>query len=256
MNIFAWVKSMTRAGWRFALEHSPAILTTLSGVGTVTAVIFAVKDTPKAEKRIEARKQELDVAKLPAMEVVKACWPVYIPTAGMTLISLMCGFGANSINLKRNAALAGMYATTERTLHEYQNRVIDAIGEEAEKDIRQQAETAAKEQEENPASPILSGDELCLDELSGQYFRADANVISHWECDVLAEMVRGAMYMSAWEVYDMMPQLKKPTILEDKGWTIDDNFHISVTPTTGENGKVLNIVTFSPPPHKNYSRMY
>ena len=253
---FTWLKTAFTAGKRFAVKNSPTILTVLSGMGTVSAVIFAVKDTPEAERRIEARKQELDVARLPAMEAIKVCWPVYIPTAGMTLVSLLCGFGANSINLRRNAALAGLYATTERTLHEYQNRVIDVIGEEAEKDIRQQAETTAKERTESPASPILSGDELCQDTLSGQYFRADKNIISRWESDVLAEMVRGAMYMSAWEVYDMMPQLKKPTIVEDKGWTIDDNFKIMVDRVDGEDGKVLNLVTFNPPPHKNYYKMY
>lgn len=258
-----WLKTTFHTGRRFIVRNSPTILTALSGAGTISAVIFAVKDTPKAERRIALRKQELGVSKLTPMETVKVCWPVYIPTAGMTLASIACGVGANSINIKRNATLAGLYATTERTMREYQNRVVEAIGEEAEKDIREKAEAKATEKScTDGKSPILVGDEMCKDMFSGQYFRADKNVISRWESEVLTEMATGSMYVSCDDVYDIakdacgIQSLERPMAGEGLGWTIDDKFRIRVTRADGNDGKVLNEVTFDPPPHENYYKMY
>lgn len=254
-----WLKTAFRTGKSFIVRNSPTILTVLSGAGTISAVIFAVKDTPKAERRIEKRKEELGLQKLSLAEKVKACWPVYIPTAGMTLASIACGVGANSINLRRNAALAGLYATTERTMREYQSRVIDAIGEEAEKDIREKAETKAAERRD---APVIYGDEMCKDMFSGQRFRADKNIIAKWESEVLTEMATGSMYISCHEVYDIakdacgIQNLEPPLAGEDLGWTIDDKFRIRVERVDGNDGKVLNEVSFDPPPHIDYYKMY
>lgn len=251
---FTWLKTAFTTGKRFTVKNLPTILTILSGTGTVTAVIFAVKDTPKAEKRIEARKQELNVEKLPPMEVFKTCWPVYIPTAGMTLMSIACGISANSINLKRNAALAGLYATTEHTLQEYRKKVIDTIGEEAERDIHQHAaEKALSEEPEIPAIAEIKP-ELFYDEMAKRWFWSDIYTIRDWISSV-KERVADQMYISSEEVYGLNEQ-EAPDICCDLGWTVDDRLRIKTEEHRKANGQRYTSIIFSVPPHENYYKMY
>ena len=259
MNLIPILKTFLKRSGRFIVRNSPTILTALSAGGTVTAVIFAVKDTPKAERLIQKRKEELNVDRLPPVEVFKACWPVYIPTAGMTLASIACGIGANSIHLKRQAALVGLYTTTEHTLREYREHVVEAIGEDAEKEIHQKALMAKDHAEKGlPATEqaVIPGDELCQDTYSGQYFRADKNIIKSWESDIKAT-IAADFYISCQEAYDVMG-MEFPLFAEDLGWDLDDlkDFRLDVERCDGEDGRVLNRVTFRVPPHKNYSRMY
>lgn len=256
MNFIGTVKMLAKQSGKFITAHSPTLLTIAGSGGVITSVIFAAKATPKAMKLIERRKQELRSPNIPFKEKAKACWKVYLPTACMTATSIGCFVGANTIGLRRNAALASLYATTEHTLREYQKQVIETVGEEAEKTIHDKTAQKLMETSDQPklSGDILVGDELCYDEFSGQTFRSDANVLARQESEILRILV-STMYISCNDVYDIMG-LKPPLLGDDKGWTIDDDFHIRVRASHGEDGKLRNIVTFSCPPHDNYYRMY
>ena len=90
-------------------RHSPAILMGIGIAGMVTTTVVAVKATPKALRLIEEKKQELDVESLTPVETVKAAWKCYIPAAVTGAVSIACLIGSNSVNTKRNAALATAY---------------------------------------------------------------------------------------------------------------------------------------------------
>ncbi len=61
-------------------------------------------------------------------DIIKTAWPCYIPAA-VGAISVFCLIGASSTNLRRNAALATAYTLSESTLKEYQEKVVETIGE-------------------------------------------------------------------------------------------------------------------------------
>ena len=94
-------------------RHSPAILMGIGIAGMVTTTVVAVKATPKALRLIEEKKQELDVESLTPVETVKATWKCYIPAAVTGAVSIACLIGSNSVNTKRNAALATAYKLSE-----------------------------------------------------------------------------------------------------------------------------------------------
>ena len=120
-------------------KHSPEILTGIGIAGMITSGILAVRATPKALLLIEAKHTELGLEhdeKLPPAEVVKATWKCYIPAAVTSLTSIICLVGASSVSARRTAALATAYKLSETALAEYQEKVIEEVGEKKERVIR------------------------------------------------------------------------------------------------------------------------
>ena len=75
-------------------RSSPTILSCVAVIGTVTASVMAVKATPKAMKILEEAEKDKG-EELTKCEVVIKAAPVYIPSIGIGLASVMCIFGAN-----------------------------------------------------------------------------------------------------------------------------------------------------------------
>ena len=184
-------------------KHSPEILTGVGIAGMVTTTILAVKATPKALILINEKKEEKNVDKLDILDTVKATWTCYIPSVITGGLSVICIIGANSVNLRRNAALAAAYSLSESTLKDYQEKVIEAVGDKKEKTIR---ESAAKEKlNRNPLgnSEVImtgTGETLCYDVVSGRYFKSDIEKIRRVENELNREM-RDEMYVSLNEFY-------------------------------------------------------
>lgn len=162
-------------------RHSPEILIGIGIAGMVTTTVFAVKATPKALMLIDAKKEELDVDKLTPMETVKTTWKCYIPAVVSGTVSVACIIGANSVNAKRNAALAAAYKLSETALTEYREGVIETIGEKKERTVRDKV--SEKQVKDNPVNKteILvtgKGQTLCFDPLSSRYFYSNLERIN------------------------------------------------------------------------------
>lgn len=169
-------------------KNSPTILTGLGVAGLITTVILAVKATPKAMEIIQMeekyRMEEEDDPKylqpMDALDTIEATWKCYIPSLAMGAVTITCMIGANSIHMRRNAALASIFSITETTLREYQAKVVQTIGDKKEEKIR--AEIAEEHMQNNPPhdNTIVmtgKGTYLCLDSYSGRYFRGDVEDI-------------------------------------------------------------------------------
>lgn len=132
---------MTKADFSKALcnmkttmaKHSPEILTGFGIIGLGTTVVLAVKATPKALEMIEDKKEEEGVSKLTLVDTVKVAWKPYIPAAISFVATTACFIGANSVHVKRNAALAAAYKLSETALLEYKDQVVETIGEKKRK---------------------------------------------------------------------------------------------------------------------------
>lgn len=149
MNL-APVKIFLQNGWKWVAKHSPTILTAVGTGGVVGSVALAIKATPRAMKKIEAKKKELGVDKLTVKETIKTCWKDYIPTGGMMMATIGCCIGANVINGKHQAALAGLYSLAEqgliakdKELASLKDEMVKNLGEEKAKEIQQKVEQNA-----------------------------------------------------------------------------------------------------------------
>lgn len=148
---------------------SPTILTILGAAGVVGTAVLAVKATPKAMQLIEEadyekRRDQDDV--LTPMETVKVAWKPYIPAASVGLATIVCILGANGLNRKQQAAITSAYILLDNTYREYQKKVRELYGPEADSAVRREV---AKKTPPN-SEDMPSGDELLFfDFFSGRY---------------------------------------------------------------------------------------
>lgn len=101
-------------------SYSPEILIGAGISGMISSTVMAVKSTPKVMTLIKEKKKELNKDELKPIEVIKAAFKCYIPSAVITTLSVGCIIAASNINHKRNAALATAYSLSESALKLYQ----------------------------------------------------------------------------------------------------------------------------------------
>lgn len=248
----------------FAIKHSPEILTGIGITGMITAGILAVKATPKALILIKERKEELyplddeDDISLTPIETVKTCWKCYIPAAVTCTASVGCLIGASSVNFRRNAALATAYTISETALKEYQEKVIETIGEKKEKDIK---DRIAKDKiDKDPVSNkevIITdkGDVLCYDTLSGRYFKSSMDQLKKAEND-LSRQMRDDMYVSLNEFYNEIG-LDGIGVGYELGWNIDDGYiELEFSSQISDDGRPCIVVGHYNPPKYDFKKLF
>lgn len=170
----------------FVKEHSPEILISTGVVGMATSTVLAVRATPKALQLIREKEEELGVVELTKKELVEATWKQYIPAVGVGAVSAACIVLGTSKNIKRNAALATVYALSENTLKEYQRKTREIVGVDKAREIESEVAKARVVKRETVIAETRdseyvihtgNGDTLVYDSLSGRYFRSSRNAI-------------------------------------------------------------------------------
>ena len=180
------IKNLINKVLNFTKEHNPEILVGLGVVGMATSSVLAVKATPKALEIMEDKKADLGVTYLTRKEIAQATWKLYAPSVGVGLASAACIILGTSKSIKRNTALATVYALSESTLREYKSKAKEMLGEEKAKELdREVSKARVRNREttviETEGSEYIhhtgNGDTLVYDSLSGRYFRSSRNAI-------------------------------------------------------------------------------
>lgn len=206
-------------------KNSPTILTGLAVAGVFTTAAMAVRATPKAMILLEERRKlwSDNDQELPIKLYLQTTYKCYIPAVLMGTATMACIISANSINLRRNAALASVFSITETALKEYQSKVVEIVGEKKAQTIKD--ELAKDKVVKNPVNQnniIITGkgETLCYDALSGRYFKSDIEKIKRALNDVSRTMLSD-MSMPLNEVYYALglTDTKMGDIL---GWHVDD----------------------------------
>ncbi|MEG1523876.1 MAG: DUF6353 family protein [Clostridia bacterium] len=247
---------VAKSVWTTIKKHSPEILTGLGIVGMVTSTVLAVKSTPSAMLKIVEKKDELDKDDLTIVETIKAAWKCYIPSAVTGAVSTACLIGASSVNLNRNAALATAYAISETALKEYQEKVLETIGEKKEQVVR---DVLAKEKverhpiEESEVIITDKGNTLCYDALSGRYFKSDIDKLKKAQNELNRQMI-GDMYASLNDFYYEIG-LSSTKIGGDVGWNVDEALiDLVFSSTLATDGTPCLVIDYRVPPKYGYQR--
>lgn len=234
------------------LKNSPAILTGISVAGVITTTIMAIQATPKAIELVRQREyyeEELDpdFHSLDKKEIIKTAWKCYIPTTIMGGMTIACIIGAHSVNHKRNAALASLYSLTEKSVKEYQAKVIETIGENKERQVRNAvAEQTLKDNPVSTKEVIITGkgEMLCYDTLSGRYFKSDVEKIRQ-ALNKLSRDLMSDMFVSLNDVYYELG-LSSTKLGDMMGWHIDDGLiEPSFSSHLAEDGSPCLVLDFS-----------
>jgi hypothetical protein len=221
-------------------KHSPEILVGLGVAGMITTTVLAVKATPKALQLIEEKKEELGVNKLTPVETVKTTWKCYVPAAVTGVASIACVIGANSVNAKRNAALATAYKLSETAFSEYRGKVVEEIGEKKERKVRDKiSEAQLKESPISKTEVIVTGrgQTLFFEPLSHRYFYSDLEKIKRAENNLNKQIICDA-FDAGVTVNDFYEEIGIPgTATGDSlGWRVDHLIDIYPSPQMAEEG--------------------
>ncbi|MBP5596234.1 MAG: hypothetical protein J6Y02_12685 [Pseudobutyrivibrio sp.] len=156
MKVPAKAMAMLGNVGRALKAKSPQIAMGVGVVTSVLALVEAIKQTPKAIDIIEDHKEEVAKCK-EALELNDENYGMreykqdiygicgrtglkliktYALPVGMEVASLLCFFGAHKIMTDRNKLLSAALATATDAYNSYRNKVIEAIGEEKEEQIR------------------------------------------------------------------------------------------------------------------------
>ena len=245
------IKTMAKSVWAGAKKHSPEILIGMGIAGAASSVIFAVKATPKAMFLLEEKRKELGVENLEAKEIIKTAAPVYIPTAVSFGVSVACIVGASSVNARRNAALTAAYTLSESTLRTYRDKVLETVGEDKEREIRQKAAIEQQQSTPEPQTLVVSsaaGQLKCFDSLSGRYFVSTKNEIDK-AVNEFNRQLRDDMRISLNDWYDLIG-LDTNKLGDMLGWDIERGYvETCYASRLDEDGLPCLVVNYVEPPH-------
>lgn len=249
------LKRTIKSAGRVLTKYSPGIFTGIGITGMIGATFMAVKATPKALYLIEAKKEESEVEELTPVETIKTCWKCYIPATLTTVVSAACLIGASTVSAKRNAALATAYSISEAALREYQEKVVEVVGEKKEKAVR---DAVAKDQiERDPVtkSEVViidsNSNTLCYEPLSGRYFKSTIDKIKKAEIKLDRQMIQ-EMYVSLndfyWEI-----GLDGTDLGDKMGWNLSKGYmDLSFSSQLADDGTPCAVIVYGIPPVYDY----
>lgn len=208
-------------------KSAPTILSCLAGAGVIFTAIEAVKDTPKAIKRVENASEEKGEP-LTKKEVVKVTWSCYTKTAAFGVGTIVCIFAANVINRKLQASMTGAYVLLERTYGDYISKIKERYGEKVHEEIMSEV-VAERASDVSIYAENFCGncntdfegimEETCLfyDSFSNRYFEATPMQVIQAEYHLNRNFALG-MIPSVNDFYDLLG-LEHTDIGKTLGWT-------------------------------------
>lgn len=246
---------------RTVIKHSPEILTAVGIAGMISTTVLAVKATPKALQEIEAAKEKENKEKLTPIETVKVAWKPYIPAIITGVASTACLIGANTVNAKRNAALATALKLSETAFSEYKDKVVEEVGEEKAKVIQEKANTERINQQvmfhEDGIVHTGDGNTLFFEPISKTVFKSSKVSIREAVNKLNWNMTYGnEPYTALADFYDAI-KIPEYALGNELGWRtdkglIDISFELAET-NAGEPCFSLNFLV---PPEWDFDNLY
>ena len=199
----AGLQKVFKSAIKSASKNAPLIMTCVGVVSIVSTAILAVTATPKAMDVIENGRDILDDKEITAEEakqvrkqmilrIAKCYWkPAASAALGITAVIF-----ANRIQHKRYLGLASAYAISIKELADWKEtaRELKLINKNGEQKIRDKlAEKKVKEAKDKPKQQVIftgTGDDLFMDEWSGQIFKSSVTEVDRAVNDWNGKMLR------------------------------------------------------------------
>lgn len=244
---------------KFAIDNSPTLLTAAAVTGTVLTAVLAGKSAIRAAQILDQARIHAEHQNQPPLtkrEYLELTWREFVPPVAMGCLTLACIIGANQIGNRRYAALAAAGAISEQTFELYKQKVVEQLGAKKEEAVRDGV--ARDRVRDNP--PIDSqviiaagGDVLCLDTLSGRYFRSDVGTIER-AVNQTNYQINADFYASLSDFYDRIG-LKRTAVSEELGWNADKLLEVKFTAALAEDDKPCMVLNYTTVPIRNYYRV-
>lgn len=247
-----------KAGIAIVKKNEPAILIGLGTAGMLVSTYLAVKETPKALKLIEAKKEELEVEELPAKEVVKTTWKCYAPAVVTTVVSVGCILGGSDISGKRYAALATAYSISENARKEFKEKAVEVIGEKKVEKIKDEIAKDKLEKDPIKTNEVVitdKGKHLVYDSISGRYFISDIESIRQIENKLNRDLIF-EMYVSLNDLYFEL-EIPPTQIGDELGWNVEDGeIRFEFSSQIAANGEPCLVLSYDIAPRRDYRNLH
>lgn len=259
-------------------KNSSVILLVLGIGGLLTTTVVAASATPKAQKKMLEHKEKINDVKerlkeakepeeikglkkekaLLYLDAGKDLGLLYGPAAVLACSSCMCLIKSHNIEHRRLTAMTTAYQISETARREYKDKVVEALGQKKEKDIR---DAIAKDKvEQNPPdkqSDVYNStqDTLCYDTMSGRYFRSSGDHLKKIE-NMLNKRLRIEHYISLNELYDElgMDHIK---LGDDIGWNIErDEIEFNLSGMLNEDDIPILVLDYFIAPRYDYRYLH
>ena len=237
-------------------RHAPTIFTALgvAGVG-VTAVLVNRAGYKSAEQIIEYEIMTGEVVQDSKVKL-QLVWRNYIPAASMALTTAAFVIASNTISVKRQSALIGAYALSERAISAYRDHAEEQLGKGPETKMRELQ--AQKEIDENPVEDglvdIPMNRDIFLDKFTGQYFGSDLDTVKAAMTEVNRKsMEEGYASMNYW--FSLIGG-RRTDIGEIMGWTEDRMLDVDLFPLKTKDGRDCTVIDYRRQPIMEYHRVW
>lgn len=254
-------KNLPRLTGKFVSDNSPAILTGIGVVGVVATAYFTGRATFRAAEVLEKEEDRRNAFEtrgpITPRDKIELLWKLYIPAVSTGTFTIAAIIFANRIGTRRTAALASAFAISERAMSEYQEKVVEKLGEKDEQKIRD--EVAIDRVARQPVSQehVFSangGDVLCMDAYSGRYFTSDMETL-HQVRNEVNHTVLNHGYASLTDFYSLLG-LAGTAESDNVGWNSDKLLELNITTTVSDTNRPCFVVNFGVAPVRNFFRAH
>lgn len=237
-------------------ENTPAILTSLGVVGTITTAYLTGRASFKAAGII-ARQEQVVEESLSLSEKVKLVWPHYVSPVATGATTVAAIIMVNRTTAKKIAALTVASGITDRAFQEYKEKVIEKLGSTKDTSIRDQvAQDRVNKHPIGTTEVILAGtgDVLCFDLLTGRYFQSNVEAIRRAENTVNFEIVNH-MYASLSTFYDEIGLPATP-YSDTVGWNVNNRCEVKISTVMSPDNRPCAAIDFHFLPIADYGKLY
>ena len=243
------ITSIAGKARKFVVDNSPMILTGMAVAGVITTTFLAVKNTPRAYMDIQHAESER-VDPLTNVEKVKLTYHYYIPAAVAGSLTIGAIVMAHSVNSRRQAAFISAYTLAETKLRDYQQKVVDHIGEKKEQAVRD--DLAQDYVNRNVASQVIVNSDDTqpfIDMMSGRKFNSTVDKVRKAE-NKLNYQLNNEPYASLNDFYEALG-IPHISMGEELGWRAGRMVDIRLS-TVLDGDQAVITLDFSVEPIRDY----
>lgn len=240
------IKKLIQTGGHFLQKNAPAVLTGLGVTGFVSTVFLGCHATAKSKDAIHHVESNIQIIPT-SKEKILLCWKYYIPTVVTGGLSIACVIGAQSVNNKRYAALASLYALSETAFSDFKKEAAQYLKPKDMEAIKDNL--AQKKLDDHPYSPqhVIKtgyGEHLCFDSISGRYFMTDIETVRRIQNDLNDDLLQGkVLFADLNELYYALG-LESIKYGDEMGWDIYQMLQIQFDSKLLDDGTPCMVIDY------------
>ena len=204
------IKDMIKIGVKFCEKNAPTILTVAAcvGVGATGYLSFKAGEQAAYDIADELIALDDDEATIDTKTKAKIIVKNVAPAAAVGSVTIAAIISSNVINIRRMKALAASYAILAESADIYRRKVVERIGEHKEDEVRGAIaqDEFAKDADRNDIQIVNTqgGSYLFKDQITKQYFRADADFVRKMQNRVNEFYKQGENFVTVSEWYSYL----------------------------------------------------